>query len=121
MSLPTVNEAIISGLRFFLESNKDTKIGEPLAIIYHPIDRNPRNCDGICFYLKAHLWWHVLPEYYDDKEETRLVNTIEEEIDELIKPYLPSVSPWLPQKGIFTEQRLQIVNDLLHKLSNKDN
>ena len=61
ITLPTPEQLVINGLKYFLHTNKDVKVGEPLAKIVNPVDHQLRQPDGICFYVKVNIWWHELP------------------------------------------------------------
>lgn len=118
-TLPTPQQLVISGLKYFLRMNEKVQVGEPLARISSPTDTSldrPREPDGICFYLKVNLWWHELPYWNRSEEQTKLINKTEGLIDRLIKPYIPKGECYLPEKGILTAERLQVVRQLLSKL-----
>lgn len=122
--LPTPEQLVINGLNYFLNANKDVKVGQPLARIQRPDCGTYREPDGICFYLKVYLWWYGLPQYYiPDSEESKLCRQTEDLIDELIKPYLPNPehNPYLSDKAILTTERLQVAGQLLSKLQEQQN
>lgn len=117
-TLPTPEQLVISGLNYFLNANKDVNVGERLARIRRPECGSYREPDGICFYVKVNLWWHELPNYHLYQEQAKLCTQAEDLIDELIKPYIsnPESDAYLSDKGILTEERLQVVAQLLSKL-----
>lgn len=118
-TLPTPEQLIINGLKYFLRMNEKVQVGQPLARISSPTDTEfdrPREPDGICFYLKVNLWWHELPT-----EERVLTSQTEKLIDQLIEPYLAEGQSYLPQKGILTAERLKVVSQLLSKLQEQQN
>lgn len=113
-TLPTPEQLVINGLKYFLRMNERVEVGQPLARISSPTDTQfdrPREPDGICFYLKCNLWWHELPN-----EERVLTAHTEKLIDQLIEPYLAEGQSYLPQKGILTAERLKVVVSILSKL-----
>lgn len=117
--MKTPQQLVINGLNYFLNTNKDVKVGEPLAKISAPNDGpsdRPREPDGLCFYLKVNIWWHELPYWNRSREETTLIAATEALIDQLIAPYLQPGEAYLSQKGILTAERLKVVADLFIKL-----
>jgi hypothetical protein len=117
--MKTPQQLVINGLNYFLNANKDVKVGEPLAKISAPNDKpsdKPREPDGICFYLKCNLWWNEIPYHNRSSEETRLTIQTENLIDALIEPYIEKGQCYLSEKGILTAERLQVVSQLLSKL-----
>ena len=119
-TLPTPEQLVINGLKYFLRMNERVEVGQLLAPLYHPGGTH-RESSGICFYVKVNIWWHELPEHYKDGEQRALSLQAENLIDKLIKPYLAPGQSYLPQKGILTAERLKVVSQLLSKLQEQQN
>jgi len=114
-TLPTPEQLVINGLKYFLRMNEKVQVGQLLAPLYHP-DGTHRESSGICFYVKVNIWWHELPEYYKDGEQRELSLQAENLIDKLIKPYLAPEEAYLPDWGRLTAERLKVAISILSKL-----
>jgi hypothetical protein len=129
ITLPTPEQLVINGLKYFLRMNEKVQVGQLLAPLYHPDGayREPsgiclypdgayREPSGICLYVKVNIWWFELPEYYKDGEQRELSIQAENLIDKLIKPYLAPEKVYLPDRGRLTEERLKIASRMLFEL-----
>lgn len=115
ITLPTPEQLVINGLKYFLRMNEKVQVGQLLAPLYHP-DGAYREPSGICLYVKVNIWWFELPEYYKDGEQRELSIQAENLIDKLIKPYLAPEKVYLPDRGRLTEERLKIASRMLFEL-----
>ena len=115
-TLPTPEQLVLNGLKFFIDLNKNNKIGAQLAPIYILPKGQISEPSGICIYVKTYTWWMALPNYIRNLEQYQLVTKVELLIDKLIEPYLSPQEAFLPMKGILTKQRIHVATRLINKL-----
>ena len=119
-TLPTPEQLVLNGLKFFIDLNRNNKIGKPLAPIYALPKGQLTHPSGICIYIKTHIWWIGLPNYPYLPGQQELVSKGEQLIDKLIEPYLSPHAAFLPEKEILTKQRIRIAIRLINKLEQQN-